>query len=107
MEKERRSRGRGRGKGKGRGKGSKGQAEDRERAGVGFVVSPAYWKKVKDFEQINGRLCVLTLHAKHQPIAIVNTYCPASTQTTEVKEKHYQGLNSLSARFTSSHVTYI
>ena len=62
---------------------------------------------MKDFEQINGRLCVLTLHAKHQPIAIVNTYCPASTQSTETKEKHYQELSSLNQRFTSSHVTYV
>ena len=52
-----------------------------EQSGVAMIFSPQMWKRVKDFEQINGRLMHATIKTRGKDTTIVNVYAPQSLRS--------------------------
>ena len=50
--------------------------EDREWAGVGFIIAPAARRHVKSFKQVSRRICVLKLRMRSNTIGVVGAYAP-------------------------------
>ena len=72
------------GKGRGRGKGKIDQ-KGLKQSGVAMIFSPKIWKRLKDFQQINGRLMHATIKTRGQDTTIINVYAPQSLRPTEEK----------------------
>ena len=79
------------GRGRGRGKGKIDQ-KGLEQSGVAMIFSPQIWKRIKDFQQINGRLMHAIIKTRGKYTTVVNVYAPQSLRPTEEKIKFYEEL---------------
>ncbi|MDA8583202.1 hypothetical protein N9L68_03190 [bacterium] len=66
-----------------------------EKGGVGFVFSPWAWKRVKDYNQIDGRIIEVNLRSYGMTTTLINTYCYQSKYEYECKEAHFNNLSSI------------
>ena len=101
------NRGRGRQRGRGGQAGRGINTSAREYGGVGFIVSPKYWKRVVDYEQINGRLATLRIKARGFDITLLNTYCHPSTRDYDIKSQHFMQLSDTYQYHSKDTIVYV
>ena len=67
---------------------------DPTKAGVGFVVAPSHWQRIRTYNQISDRLVLLKLKVRAGSFGILCCYAPHNARPLEERRAFYNSLDA-------------
>ena len=86
---------------------SGGPGEEREYAGVGFIVSPAMRHAVIGFREHTGRMASLKLKVQGGKIGIVSAYAPHGGRDYALRQSFFNELNAFFSKLSAHGSSFI